>query len=312
MSTINFGSKQCERIRGQLDAYLSNELLVETTGEVAKHLEGCVACSRELDSRMRVREALRRAVEKQLPPEHLSTAVRARLRKTQPWYFSFRQAPPAWAVALASMAFVVLAGAVGQQWLRLRGGRQMVAGVLTLGVSDHLHCAIQGHNYPEVAHPPDQLSKNLGPRYAGLLPVVEAQLSGFQVLEAHICSVPGSPRKYVHFIARGRGTIVSVIITKREGGSFPAGRFLVAKTSGGVDLYNAKLKGIGIAGFETNDYFGFVVSDLGQDDMVQLASALAPPLRDSLNAGTEKAALPALLIVSVLTQHGKEVERECA
>ncbi len=292
MSTINFGSKQCERIRGQLDAYLSNELLVETTGEVAKHLAGCAACSRELESLMRVRDALRSAVGKKLPPEHLGAAVRARIRSARPAFFSFRQAPPAWAIAFASLALVIVAGVAGQQWLKLRSGRQMIAAVLTLGVSDHLHCAINAHNYPEVARLPVELNKKLGPRYAGLLPVVEAKLPGFQILEAHICSVPGSPRKYVHFIARGRGTILSVILTRREGESLSAGRFFAARTSGGMHLYDAKLEGMSVVGFETRDYFGFVVSDLGRDEMVQLASPLALPLRDALNARTESGALP--------------------
>ena len=168
----------------------------------------------------------------------------------------------------------------------------MIATVLTLGVSDHLHCAIKGRNYPEVAHLPDELAKKLGPRYAGLLPVVQANLPGFQILEAHICSVPGSPRKYVHFIARGRGTILSVILTRRKGESLSAGRLLVATTSGGVHLYDAKLECMSVVGFETTDYFGFVVSDLGRDEMVQLASPLALPLRDALNARTQSGALP--------------------
>ena len=110
MNTINFSSKQCERVRGQLDAYLSNELLVETTGEILKHLETCGDCSSELAFRTRVRDALRRAVGKQIPPEHLSAEIHASLRKTRPAYLAFLQAPPAWAVALAVLAFVVLGG----------------------------------------------------------------------------------------------------------------------------------------------------------------------------------------------------------
>jgi len=291
MSAINFGSKQCERIRGQLDAYLSNELLVETTGEVAKHLASCVACSRELESLMRVRDALRSVVGKRLPPEHLGAAVRTRIRKAQPAFFSFLPVRPAWAIAYASLAIVIAAGVAGQQWLKVRSGRQMIATVLTLGVRDHLHCAIRGHHYPDVAYPLDELSKKLGSSYAALLPVVEARLPGFQILEAHICYA-GGRRMYVHFIARGRGTILSVILTRREGEGLSAGRFLVAKTSGGVHLYDANLEGMSVVGFEARDYFGFVVSDLGIDEMVQLASPLAPPLRDALNAGTERGALP--------------------
>lgn len=157
----------------------------------------------------------------------------------------------------------------------------MVDRVLALGVSDHTQCAIKGHNYPETANPPDQLRQKLGLEYAGLLPVVEAKLPGFQVLEAHICSVPGSARKYVHFIARGQGTILSVILTKREGESLPKGMFLVAKTSGGSALYKARLQDTSVAGFEANEYFGFVVSDLNQNEVLQTATGLAPALRNA-------------------------------
>ena len=226
---LNFDSKQCERVRRQLDAYLSNELLVETTSEVLRHLESCEACSHELDSRMRLRKALRKAADKRLPPEHLREAISRRLRRAQPGFFGEFRAT-LWAVALASLVLVVVAG---QQGFRLQRGRQLVSSVLAIGVSDHIQCAIKGHNYPEVASPPDQLRKKLGPEYAGLLPIVQQKLPAFQVLEAHICQVPGSSRNYVHFITRGQGTILSVILTRREGESLPAGRFLVASAVGG-------------------------------------------------------------------------------
>ena len=307
MSAINFGSEQCERIRGQLDAYLSSELLVETTSEVLKHLETCEACSRELESRTRLREALRRVAAKRLPPEDLRAAVHQRLMKARPglsWAFG----APAWTLALATLALVVIAGAVRHQWSRFQRGRETVARVLALGVSDHSLCAIKGHNYPEVANPPELLRQKLGPQYAGLLPVVEKRLPGFQVLEAHICSVPGSPRKYVHFIARGQGTILSVILTKREGESLPAGRFLVTRAPGGIKLYGGQLEGFSVAGFEAQDYFGFVVSDLGQNETVQLAASLAPAVRNALGGslGTEKAAAPAVLMTSVSIGSGPE------
>jgi hypothetical protein len=49
-----------------------------------------------------------------------------------------------------------------------------------------------------------------------------------------------------------------------------------------------KLRGCGmdVAGFESTTYFGFVVSDLGQNEIVQLAGALAPALRNALNRST--------------------------
>ncbi len=220
MNDLNFNSKQCERIRRQLDEYLSNELPVEATGEVLRHLEGCQACSQELEARTKVRDALRKAVVSQAPPEALRQSIRSRLRETQPGFWGGSR-EISWALALAGLAVVVLGGIAAQQAIKMLQGRRIVAGVLALGVSDHVQCAIKGHNYPEVANPPEVLRKKLGTQFAGLLEVVQQNLPGFEVLESHICSIPGSPRKYVHFITRGHGTILSVILTKSEGAQLP-------------------------------------------------------------------------------------------
>ena len=289
MNIINFDAKQCERIRRQLDAYISNELLVETTSEVLRHLENCEECPRELEARMRIREALRRAVSGRPVPEPLRAEVQRRLHGSRSGLF-LRGGAARLALAVAAFILIVLSGLGMKQWLTFRDGERMIARVLRLGVADHLHCAIHGHNYPEVPNPPDQIRQKLGPQYTGVLEVVEQKLPGFQVLEGHICSIPGSPRKYVHFIARGRGTILSVILTKREGEDLPPGRLLAADTSGGVNLYKTHLDGMDVAGFESASYLGFVVSDLGLNETLQIATALAPALRNSLDGspGTAK------------------------
>jgi anti-sigma factor (TIGR02949 family) len=285
MNVLNFDSKQCERIRRQLDAYLSNELLVETTSEVLRHLESCEACSQELAVRTRVRDMLRRAAMSQIPPEKLRQSIQRRLRKTQPGFLG-RSLQLTWAVALAGLVVVVLGGIATQRWIRVLEGRRIVAGVLALGVSDHLQCAIKGHNYPDIANPPELLRKKLGPQYAGVLEVVQQNIPGFQVLEAHICSIQGSPRKYVHFIARGRGTILSVILTKSEGEQLAKIITFRARASGGVNLYEAHLEGMNVAGFQSKGYLGFVVSDLNRDTTMQIANKLAPPLKAALEAGS--------------------------
>ncbi len=289
MNVMNFNSEQCARIRRQLDAYLSNELLVETTSEVLRHLEGCEACSRELEARTRVRDALRRAAVSQIPPEELRQSIQRRLRKTRIGFLSGSRRLT-WAVAVAGLVVVVLGGIATQQWIRVLRGRRIVAGVLALGVSDHLQCAIKGHNYPDIANPPELLRKKLGPQYAGVVEVVQQNLPGFEVLEAHICSVQGSPRKYVHFIARGRGTILSVILTRSEGEQLPNGIAFRSGASGSVNLYEAHLEGMNVAGFESKEYLGFVVSDLSQDTTMQIANELAPPLKAALEAGSRSEA----------------------
>jgi anti-sigma factor (TIGR02949 family) len=283
MNVLKFNSEQCLRIRRHLDAYLSNELLVETTSEVLQHLESCEACSRELEARTRVRDALRRVAANQIPPVELRQSIQRKLRKTQPGFFgsSLRLA---WAVALVMV--VILGGIAIEEWMSVVRGRRIVASVLAIGVADHVQCAIKGHNYPNVANPPDKLRRQLGPEYAGLLEVFQQKLPGFEVLEAHICSIPNSPRKYVHFITRGRGTILSVILTRREGAQFPNGKAFQSGDSGGVNLYEAHLETMNAAGFESKGYLGFVVSDLSPALTMQIASDLAPPLKAALDAGS--------------------------
>lgn len=281
MNVINFNSEQCLRIRRHLDAYLSNELLVETTAEVLRHLETCPDCARDLESRSKVRDALRRAVERQEIPQNLRQSIQEKLEKRQPangW--DFRRV--GWATALALLLVV---GAVGAgYWINIQRGKKVVANILNIGVADHIQCAIKGHNYPEVANPPDKLREKLGPRYAGLVKVVQEKLPSFEILEAHVCSIPGSPRKYVHFITRGRGTILSVILTRAEGARLPGGNGLASGDASGVRLYQAHLEGMNAAGFEAAGYLGFVVSDLSPSVTMELASGLAPSLKDALDA----------------------------
>jgi anti-sigma factor (TIGR02949 family) len=281
MNVLSFDSKQCERIRRHLDAYLSNELLVETTSEILRHLETCEACTGELETRTRVRDFVRRAAANLTPPEELRLTIQRRLRETQPGLWGgFRELN--WAVALAGIVVIVLGGLVAHEWVRVLRGRRIVAGALALGVSDHVQCAIKGHNYPEVANPPEVLHKKLGPQYAGLLEVVKQNLPGFEVLEAHICSIPGSSRKYVHFITRGRGTILSVILTKNDGAQLPSGGEFRSAAAGHVNLYQAHQQGMNVAGFESRGYLGFVVSDLDTKTTLQIADQLVPPLNAAL------------------------------
>ena len=291
MNVPNFNAKECERIRRRLDDYLSNELLVETTGEVLHHLENCEACARELAARTRLRDALRRAALGVVPREELRPSVERRLRALQP---GWRLGSPAFRLvaALAAVAIMVLGGVATHQWIGARRGRHMVERVLALGVSDHVVCALKGHNYPDVAPSPEVLRQKLGPQYAGLLAVVQQKLPGFEVLEAHRCSLPGNPRKYVHFITRGRGSILSVILTRSEGEQLPTARAVTAQAPGGVDLYEAHLDGMNATGFPAQEYWGFVVSDLSPTAMRQIAGELAPSLREALAARAALSSLP--------------------
>jgi anti-sigma factor (TIGR02949 family) len=281
MNRFSFDYGRCERIRQQLDSYLGNELLVETASEVVHHLENCEGCSRDLDVRIRVRDALQRAIAKRLVPDSIRADVLRKLRASQTRSFAGVDVKR-WALGAVAVAVIVF-GLFTGEWLRLSRGEQLIASILKLGVSDHLICAIRGHNYPEVANPPDQIREKLGARYAPLLRVMQQRLPGFDLLEGHICSIPGSDRKYVHFITRGHGTILSVILTERSGAAFPTDKLLLSADSGGLGIYQDDLGGMEIAGFESGQYFAFVVSDLNQKELLQLARGLAPALNETLH-----------------------------
>jgi len=288
MNRFSLDYGRCEWIRQQLDSYLGNELLVETASEVVHHLENCEDCSRDLDARIRVRDALQRAIAKRPVPDSIRADVLRKLRASQTRSFVGLDVKR-WALGMVAVAVIVF-GLFTGEWLRLSRGEQLIASILKLGVSDHLICAIRGHNYPEVANPPDQIREKLGARYAPLLQVVRQRLPGFELLEGHICSIPGSDRKYVHFITRGHGTILSVILTERNGAAFPTDKLLLSADSGGLDIYQDDLSGMEIAGFESGQYFAFVVSDLNQKEVLQLARGLAPALNETLHTSTSAAA----------------------
>ena len=68
MNRVQFGEGACEKTRRYMDAYISNELLVETNHEMLRHLETCPACSAELETRGRLRSRLKSAVQNQPVP----------------------------------------------------------------------------------------------------------------------------------------------------------------------------------------------------------------------------------------------------
>ena len=79
MNRIQFGEGGCEKTRKHLDAYISNELMVETNYEVLRHIEGCPACAAEVDTRTRLRSRLKAAVNAQSVPPELQVRVRQQI-----------------------------------------------------------------------------------------------------------------------------------------------------------------------------------------------------------------------------------------
>src|SRR5262245_6207259 len=128
---------ECRDARELADSFLSEQLLVETTHDILRHLAQCPSCRAEIDSRRRLRATLRGAFERS--PELRATpgflaSIGHRVREQQ----SRRRRAWSWRPMMAIAASLLLATSVaigGREWL----GASLMHAVL----GDHQNCAIR-------------------------------------------------------------------------------------------------------------------------------------------------------------------------
>jgi len=294
MNTINFNEAVCKRIRPQLDHYLSNELSVETNHEVMKHLEACAACSQELEARMRVKNLLRRAVQPEAAPPRLRQRIEGRIRASES---SFLHLPfsPHWALAAAAAVVVVLGGVMAVQWRTNRlyddAGAQAeyihavgarLPRIQTVGLADHLHCAVF-RKFPKEYRAEAVDAQHLGPHFVQLVPMVKERMPGeYHIVMAHRCSYAG--RHYVHFVLKSDSNLLSLVITEKQPGESFSEMEASSGSATSVPVYEAEVKRFEVAGFESQGYLTFIVSDLDRKNNLQIAENLAPLVAGFLNS----------------------------
>jgi anti-sigma factor RsiW len=119
---------------------LSEQLLVETTHDILRHLSQCPSCRAEIDSRRRLRTALRGAFERspelRATPEFLASVGRQSRehqssRSSRATRWSLR---PMLAIA-ATLLLVTAVAFGGREWLG--------ASLLHAALGDHQNCAIR-------------------------------------------------------------------------------------------------------------------------------------------------------------------------
>jgi RNA polymerase sigma-70 factor, ECF subfamily len=122
----------------------------------------------------------------------------------------------------------------------------------------------------------------LGPEFIGLVPLVTEKLGpNFDMVQGHRCVANG--RRYVHLILTGnKGTILSLVITQKNGETFGRAEIAAALHASGIAVYSANEGQLEVAGFETNRYLVFVVSDLDHDGNLKVAADLVPPVYEFL------------------------------
>jgi predicted anti-sigma-YlaC factor YlaD len=278
---------QCEgSIRSYLDSYLNNELLVETNHEVLKHLETCEACSRSLKDPARLKDQLKRAVMLEYAPVALRERITGNFRsgsrfKLSALTFAMAAAAALFVIAL-TVPFAFKSNSSGEPLsLHAQVGTGDVTGqLLKIGFDDHVYLAVD-HGMANRQFTVARMSERLGPEYAGLVEVLKQRMpEDYRVVVGHRCHYQG--RESIHLIMRNQSDEVSLVITRKNGETFPpAGASAVAGAeaidkAGGVPIYERAWQSVQVAGMETRDYLAFVVSNSTQEDNLQIASSLAP------------------------------------
>ncbi|MCU1273747.1 MAG: putative transrane anti-sigma factor [Bryobacterales bacterium] len=292
MKIVDFGQSGCERVRRYMDSYISNELLVESNLEVLRHIEQCSRCSQELETRVRIRASLQTAARREDVPPGLEQKIRREIRESSParlWPFDI---PLKWMSAVAVL--LLMSTAV---WIVLRGRRGLspqeqdaylgqissrLSSIFQVGLRDHVHCAVF-RKYPKDPPAFAEMARELGPQYAGLIPLVRARVPDeYRAITAHHCSVKA--RSYTHLVLRSPSSLLSLIITKKNAGeSFQAFKLEPVLQAAGVPVYRARASRFQVAAFETQAYLAFVISDLPEESNLQLAGAMAPSVQGFLS-----------------------------
>ena len=256
---------ECRDIRELTDSFLSEQLLVETTHDILRHLAQCPSCRADMESRRRLRTAIRGAFERspelratpeflasvgrQVREHHSSQSVRMSL-------WSFR---PMMAIA-ASLLLVSAVAFGGREWL----GTSLLHAVL----GDHQNCAIR-FRLKEKPISLEEAAQRFEPAYRSLVAVVPspARLSNgdLTVLERHSCVYDG--RRFAHIVLRYRGALVSVLVTPDRLARVPS---------------ELAVDGTRVSSFRAGRFAAFVVSSASERETREIAAAVAGPVKSAL------------------------------
>lgn len=253
--------------------------------EWREHVASCAECQKELASRRLLRARLKGAVSQVSVPLGLETRVRAQLRETRQhprWYFPLSTVAAAAALCLAvgvayQLGELRLTVASQEAYVESMSGR--VATFLRAGLQDHLHCAVF-RKYPKSAPPVEQLAVELGPKYAPLIPVVQKHVPAeFRVEAAHVCRF--HERRFLHIAARSSRQLLSLVITKKKDGESMEG-VVPALSRAGLAFQHGGAQKYQVASFEAGEFRVYLVSDMAQQQNLEMLAAMAPEIQAML------------------------------
>jgi hypothetical protein len=154
--------------------------------------------------------------------------------------------------------------------LRKTSGR--LAALLNVGLRDHLHCAVF-RKYSKQPVAARQMAADLGPEFAGLVPLVQASCRRFPRHPGSSLHRRRTPVHASHHFRRWR---------RQARLARPDSQAPSESLSGGI--YQTGVDRFQVVGFESHDYLAYVISDLDASQNLQLEAAMAPVVREYLAA----------------------------
>ena len=266
---------ECREVRQLADAFLSEQLLVETTHDIVRHLEGCPACRAEFDARRRLRSAMKSAFEhaSELQPRpefvdlfrsRLAADAAAPAGHALPW----RRLG---AIA-ASLLLAVVLGVASLPWLSASG----LAALARLAVGDHQNCALT-FRLAERPITLEQAAQEYDAAFRSLQtvePLTTALPGGpLDVVDRHSCVWNGV--RFAHLVLRYKDTLVSVVVASDAGAT---ASWIPWQQLDHDPTALPPAEGQQVAAFRGAGHTVFVVSSLPADDVQAVSRVMAGPV----------------------------------
>ncbi len=270
---------QCKEFREISEAYLSDELLVETNIQVFRHLEHCPKCREEFAAKRELRQkicsAIKNADDFQIDPvfvNHLS----ANLKKTALYKSTGRNfwfAPNFLIPVMSSLLIAVTLGFAVFNWSSQNGGQPLADDFLTKGLTQisiqavvsHKHCALEKLKKWEEISKQDFIQKAVYTEQIAK-PLQTNFSKNIEMLHAHDCIFNG--KRFTHIILRKGSNIVSVFLDKSD--AMPE-----TDNSTTAKIICEKENGLQVASFQKNKGAIFVISDMSETENLSAARALS-------------------------------------
>ena len=262
---------ECREVRPLIEAFVSEQLLVETTQAIVAHVERCPGCRAEVDGLRRMRAAIRSAVETSAdlsPRAEFLSMLTPRLQTEAARGRPARMRRRAW-MAIAASLLIVVASAVGlREW-----SASTLEALLHAAVGDHRFCALT-FKLAERPIPLAEAAQRFGGVHALLAAVEPATttLSGgpLRVMERHSCVFEG--RRFVHIVLLYKDEPVSLLVPT-DLDQVSSDLWRVGPPTDGTTAVTVS-EGFHVASFRSARYVVFVVSSLNDRDLQEVATVI--------------------------------------